>query len=77
MSQSFTKTKLSMIYTSIKKIHDPIERERVVSKLMTLRAQLDREIPKKTASSTLTVRSLPTVVENDVPQFSVDRKSVA
>lgn len=42
-----------MIYTSIKKIHDPIERERVVSKLMTLRAQLDREIPKKTASSTL------------------------
>ncbi len=42
-----------MIYTSIKKIHDPIERERVVSKLMALRTQLDQEIPGKTAFNTL------------------------
>ncbi len=42
-----------MIYTSIKKIHDPIERERVVSKLMALRTQLGQGIPGKAAFNTL------------------------
>ena len=42
-----------MIYTSIKKIKDPIERKRVIEKLIDLRAQLDKEIPEKTASNTL------------------------
>ena len=43
----------SMIYTSIKKIKDPVERKRVIEKLIDLRAQLDKEIPEKTASNTL------------------------
>ena len=42
-----------MIYTSIKKIKDPVERKRVIEKLIDLRAQLDKEIPEKTASNTL------------------------
>ena len=42
-----------MIYTSIKKIKDTVERKRVIEKLIDLRAQLDKEIPEKTASNTL------------------------
>lgn len=42
-----------MIYTSIKRIKDPVERKRVIDKLITLRAQLDKEIPEKTASNSL------------------------
>ena len=42
-----------MIYTSVKKIKDPIERKRVVDKLIVLRTQLNEEIPEKTASNTL------------------------
>ena len=42
-----------MIYTSVKKIKDPIERKRVVDKLIALRTQLNEEIPEKTASNTL------------------------
>ena len=40
-------------YTSIKKITDNSERIRVAEKLLLLRAQLDRQIPPKTASDTL------------------------
>ena len=40
-------------YGSIKEIENPIERTRVVEKLLKLRAQLDEEIPKKTATDTL------------------------
>ena len=42
-----------MFYTSIKKIKNPTERQRVIEKLMLLRSQLDKEIPEKTASSSL------------------------
>ena len=42
-----------MIYTPIKRIKDPVERKRVIDKLITLRAQLDKEIPQKTASNSL------------------------
>ena len=42
-----------MIYTSIKKIKDPTERQRIIEKLIALRAQLDKEIPEKTASNSL------------------------
>lgn len=42
-----------MIYTSIKKIKDVDERKRIIDKLITLRAQLDKEIPEKTASNSL------------------------
>lgn len=42
-----------MLYTSIKKIKDPVERKRVIEKLIALRAQLDKEIPQKTASNSL------------------------
>ena len=40
-------------YTSLKKIKDPAERDRTVNKLLALRAQLDRDIPTKTANETL------------------------
>ena len=40
-------------YPSIKSIQDPIERTRVVERLLALRAQLDRDIPAKTATETL------------------------
>ena len=40
-------------YSSIKKIKDSSERNRVVDKLLLLRSQLDREIPAKTATDTL------------------------
>jgi len=42
-----------MIYTSIKRIKDPVERKRVIEKLIALREQLDKEIPAKTASNSL------------------------
>lgn len=42
-----------MIYTSIKRIKDSVERKRVIDKLIDLRSQLDKEIPGKTASNTL------------------------
>ena len=42
-----------MLYTSIKKIKDPVERKRVIDKLITLRAQLDKEIPEKTSFNSL------------------------
>jgi len=40
-------------YTSIKRIKDVSEKTRVVEKLLTLREQLDRQIPQKTATDTL------------------------
>ena len=40
-------------YTSIRRIKDPVEKNRVVDKLLTLRTQLDRDIPAKTATETL------------------------
>jgi len=40
-------------YTSIKRIREESERARVVERLLRLRAQLDREIPAKTATDTL------------------------
>ena len=41
------------MYTTIKRIKDVTERNRVVDKLLALRAQLDRQIPAKTADDTL------------------------
>ena len=40
-------------YTSIKRNKDAVERARIVEKLLALRAQLDRDIPAKTATETL------------------------
>ncbi|MCL2338076.1 MAG: endonuclease/exonuclease/phosphatase family protein [Firmicutes bacterium] len=40
-------------YASIKKIVDVAERNRIVEKLLALRAQLNRDIPAKTATDTL------------------------
>jgi len=40
-------------YTSIKRTKDPVERKRILEKLLLLRAQLDRQIPAKTATDTL------------------------
>ena len=40
-------------YTSINKINDGAEKERVVERLLALRKQLDRDIPAKTATDTL------------------------
>lgn len=40
-------------YTSIKKITDSSERNRISEKLLMLRSQLDRQVPIKTASDTL------------------------
>ena len=40
-------------YRSIRKISDITERKRIVEKLLALRAQLDRDIPGKTATETL------------------------
>ena len=40
-------------YTSIKRIKDPLEKNRVVDKLLLLRSQLDRQVPAKTATDTL------------------------
>ena len=40
-------------YPSIKRIRDDVERNRIVNKLLALRAQLDRDIPAKTATETL------------------------
>ena len=40
-------------YKSIRRIKDPVEKARIVEKLLVLRAQLDEEIPKKTATDTL------------------------
>ena len=40
-------------YTRIKRISDIKEKDRVVEKLLALRAQLDRDIPGKTATETL------------------------
>ena len=42
-----------MLYNGIKKIKDPVERKRVVEKLILLREQLDRDIPEKTAANSL------------------------
>ncbi|MCL2752015.1 MAG: endonuclease/exonuclease/phosphatase family protein, partial [Firmicutes bacterium] len=41
------------MYSTIKRIKDVTERNRVVDKLLALRAQLDRQIPAKTADDTL------------------------
>jgi len=40
-------------YSSIKRIRDVTERARVADKLLTLRAQLDKQVPAKTATDTL------------------------
>ncbi|MCL2497372.1 MAG: endonuclease/exonuclease/phosphatase family protein [Symbiobacteriaceae bacterium] len=40
-------------YPSIKGIEDPLEKKRVVDRLLLLRSQLDRQIPGKTATDTL------------------------
>ena len=40
-------------YTTIKRMKNAAERNRVVEKLLALRSQLDRQIPAKTASDTL------------------------
>jgi len=40
-------------YGSIKKIQDASERTRIAEKLLSLRSQLDRDIPAKTANDTL------------------------
>ena len=40
-------------YSMIKRIEDDSERTRIIKKLLLLRAQLDRDIPPKTASDTL------------------------
>ena len=41
------------MYSTLKKIKDDSERTRIVEKLLLLRAQLDRQIPAKTATDTL------------------------
>ena len=41
------------MYTTIGKIKDVAERNRVVEKLLALRSQLDRQVPAKTADDTL------------------------
>ena len=41
------------MYTTIKRMKDVTERNRVVDKLLVLRSQLDRQIPAKTADETL------------------------
>jgi len=41
------------VYPPIKRISDDIERKRVVDRILALRAQLDRDIPAKTATDTL------------------------
>ncbi|MCL2172706.1 MAG: endonuclease/exonuclease/phosphatase family protein [Candidatus Bathyarchaeota archaeon] len=41
------------MYSSIKKIKDTSERDRIIEKLLALRDQLDRQIPAKTATDTL------------------------
>ncbi|MCL1976529.1 MAG: endonuclease/exonuclease/phosphatase family protein [Candidatus Bathyarchaeota archaeon] len=41
------------MYSTIKKIKNDSERNRIVEKLLALRAQLDRQIPAKTATDTL------------------------
>ena len=40
-------------YTSIKRNRDDAERTRIVEKLLALRAQLDEQVPQKTATDTL------------------------
>ena len=40
-------------YTSLKRISDDVERARIIERLLALRAQLDRDIPPKTATETL------------------------
>ena len=42
-----------MLYTGIRKIKDPVERKRVIEKLIQLRAQLDKDVPEKTAANSL------------------------
>jgi len=41
------------MYSTIKRMRDVTERNRIVDKLLALRAQLDRQIPAKTADDTL------------------------
>ncbi|MDR2719729.1 MAG: endonuclease, partial [Nitrososphaerota archaeon] len=41
------------MYTTIKRIKDDSEKNRVVKKLLVLRNQLDRQVPAKTATDTL------------------------
>ena len=41
------------MYTTIKRMQDVTERNRIVDKLLALRVQLDRQIPAKTANDTL------------------------
>jgi len=41
------------MYTTIKRIRDKTEKKRIVEKLLLLRAQLDKQIPAKTATDTL------------------------
>ena len=40
-------------YKPIKRVKDPVERERIAAKLLALRNQLDAQIPPKTATETL------------------------
>ena len=40
-------------YSAIRRIKEPLEKNRVVEKLLSLRSQLDRQIPAKTATDTL------------------------
>lgn len=42
-----------MLYTGIKQIKDAAMRQRTIDNLIALRAQLDREIPEKTARNSL------------------------
>lgn len=42
-----------MLYTGIKQIRDAEMRQRTIDRLITLRSQLDAEVPHKTASDTL------------------------
>lgn len=42
-----------MLYTGIRRMYDAAEKKRTVEKLITLRKQLDKEIPQKTACNSL------------------------
>jgi len=58
-----------MLYTGIRKIKDVEERKRVIEKLIALRAQLDAEIPEKTARNTLLLATW------NIREFSDNRRT--
>jgi len=56
-------------YTSIKRNKDIVEKTRIVDRLLALRAQLDRDIPAKTATDTLLLATW------NIREFSDNRRT--